>query len=247
MSGTHGAISLMDLFKVGAHRGNRSNKLNPKLKKYVYGARAGLSLIDLATLQHSIEKSEELLYNLGKAKRQILVIGTSEQIKSVTKNVAAAMGVGMPFVAHRWLGGTLTNWATVKKTLRTLEKNKKIMENETFFNGLPRNSQLEISRETEKLDNVFGGLADLKSNHPGAIFILDKNQVAIQEAGTMNIPVIALMNTSSKLLPESLDYTMVCNNNSLNFVQMLTDILIAAYNRGYEEAMTAEIPKQTNQ
>ena len=231
----------MDLYKIGSHRGNKASKLNPKLKKYVYGTQQGMSLIDLALMQQKLENVENFLKHLGKSNKQLIVVGTSTHVKPVTEKIAKEMGRGMPFVSNRWLGGTLTNWSTVKKTLKTLEKNENIISNEKFFKELSRNEQLILTRETEKLRKIFGGLVDLKSNRPGALLVLDasENVVAIKEADLMNIPVIALSNTGALDLPTKLDYTVVCNTNSTKLLTMLTERFIEAYGSGVEESLKA--------
>ena len=240
-------LSLMDLYKIGSHRGNKASKLNPKLKRYVYGTQQGMSLIDLALMQQKLENVENFLSHLGKTGKQVIVVGTSTHLKNITETVAKAIGRGMPYVNNRWLGGTLTNWATVKKTLKTLEKNDNIINNEKFFKELPRNEQLILTRETEKLRKIFGGLVDLRSNRPAAVVVLDasENTVAIKEADLMNIPVIALANTGTLELPSKLDYTLVCNNNSTKLIEILTQLMIQAYDKGVEEGLKAvEVEKK---
>lgn len=234
-------LSMMDLYKIGSHRGNKASKLNPKLKKFVYGTQQGMSLIDLALMQQQLETVEGFLKHLGKTGKQVLVVGTSLHIKDVTEKVAKEMGRGMPFVSNRWLGGTLTNWSTVKKTLKTLEKNEAIIANDKFFKELSRNEQLILTRETDKLRKIFGGLADLKSNRPAAVLVLDAadNVVSIQEADLMNIPVIALANTGTLELSKKLDYTIICNNNSTKLLDLLSERLVGAYAEGMEEGMKA--------
>lgn len=232
-------ISMMELFKVGAHRGNKKQKLNPKLKSYVYGSANGLSLIDLAKTQEVLSKIADLAFKLGKTRKQILFVGTEKHVQEVVKEAAGKTTPKQsPFVNQRWLGGTLTNWSTVKKTLKTLEKNQKIIENKEFFDTLSRNEQLSLTRETEKLNLIFGGLANLKSNRPGAVFILDgqNNYVAMNEAKTVNVPIISLISTATQTLPESLDYTVVSNNNSTKFVQIVADLVVESYNKGAAEA-----------
>lgn len=232
-------ISMMELFKVGAHRGNKKQKLNPKLKNYVYGSANGLSLIDLAKTQEVLSNVCDLAFKLGKTRKQILFVGTEKHVQEIVKESSKkTTPKESPFVNQRWLGGTLTNWSTVKKTLKTLEKNQKIIENKEFFDTLSRNEQLSLTRETEKLNLIFGGLVNLKSNRPGAVFILDgqNNYVAMNEAKTVNVPVISLISTSTQTLPENLDYTVVSNNNSTKFVQMVADLIIENYNKGASEA-----------
>jgi small subunit ribosomal protein S2 len=245
-------ISLMNLFNVGAHRGNKKSALNPRLKKRIYGINNGLSVINLAETKQSLETAAELLAKLGQKRNQLLVVGTSTHLQELPKQMAEKLAGGQTaYVNHRWLGGTLTNWATIRKTLKTLEKTQNMIRDEEFFNNLSRNEQLNLSRRLEKLERFFGGLINLKSNRPGAVVVLDakENAVAIQEAQTMKIPVIALTNTNVDTLPEDLRYTIVCNTSSLNTLDLISDTLVEAYNQGFHKAianMTAEKEAEEN-
>lgn len=240
-------LSLMDLYKIGSHRGNKASKLNPKLKKYVYGSKNGMSLIDLALMQTKLEHVESFLKHLGKTGKQVVIVGTSLHLKDTAERIANEMGKGMPYVTNRWLGGTLTNWATVKKTLKTLEKNDAIINNEKFFKELSRNEQLILTRETDKLRKIFGGLTTLKSNRPYGLIVLDaaENIVAIKEADLMKVPTIALANTGALDLPSDLQYTLVANNNSTKLLDLLADRFVTAYNSGIEEGLTLTNPPPT--
>lgn len=235
MSTKNQELSLMDLFKVGAHRGNKKSRSNPRLKSKVYGTSQGLTLIDLAESIKSIEEAEKFLYKIGRGRKQILVVGTSKHLQDLTKKHAENWaGKEMPYVNHRWLGGTLTNWSTIKKTLKHLAKNESIIANEKFFDELSRNEQLAITRETEKMKKVFDGLKNLKFNKPAAIIVLDaeENPVAIREAETMGVPVITFANTGTKYLPENLKYTIICNNNSTKLIETLLGRFAKAYEDG---------------
>lgn len=246
MSSQLAELSLMELYNLGSHKGNKKSKLNPKLKSHVHSVRNNMSIIDLTKLQDSLARTEEFLADIGKRKRQVLVVGTSLQVAELAQGMADnILPEGMPFVTKRWLGGTLTNWATLRKTLKKLTKKEKIMDNDEFFNKLSRNEQLILSRETTKLQGMFGGLKRLKNNKPAAVIVLDGsgNPVAIQEAEAMNIPIITLANTGATELPSNLDYTLVCNNKSANFLKMIIERLTAAYNKGYEEGIKADTEK----
>jgi small subunit ribosomal protein S2 len=231
----NGQLSLMSLFETGAHRGNSKSKINSKLKDKVYGIDNGLCIINLVETKKSIERSEELMTRLGQRRKQILVIGTSRHLNDLTKEYAQKFsGNGMPYVDHRWLGGTLTNWNTIRKTLKNLDKLENILSNKGFFDKLARNEQLQIQKEVAKLRKFFGGLVGLKNNRPGALLVLDakENAVAIQEADNIGIPVICLTNINAKYLPKNLDYTIVSNINSINAVRFIVDRLVNSYNQG---------------
>ena len=228
----------MSLYEVGAHRGNKKSRLNPRLKKRVYSVENGLSIIDLVETKKSIDNITDFLAALGKKRKQILVVGTAKHLTNVTEETAGRFKNGpMPYVNYRWLGGTLTNWSTVKKTLERLNKLRSIEADESFLGKLSKNEQLGIKREKLKLERFFAGLVSLKSNKPGAVLVLDapNNPIAIQEAEKMNLPVIALTNTGTVSLPEDLRYTIVANINSLKTMNLLLDKFVEAYNNGAEQ------------
>lgn len=228
-------LSLIELFSVGAHRGNKKSSVNPQLKGNIYGNKQGMSLIDLAKTKTLIEDTETFLAKLGQAGKQVLIVGTSSHLKDLTTKFAELFSdKAMPYVNYRWLGGTLTNWPTVRKTLKRLEKNEKLLADEKFMKALPRKEKLRIERETTKLKKVFDGLKNLKSNRPGAVLVLDaaNNKVAIQEAQTNNLPVIAIANTGTQLLPDNRKFTIICNNNSTNLVNLLLQRFADSYKAG---------------
>jgi small subunit ribosomal protein S2 len=235
-------ISLMNLFEVGAARGNSRSHLNPRLKNRVYGYSQGLCVIDLAETLTSLEKAKTLLQTTGERRKQVLIVGTSRHLQDKTAEYAGSFGSGAPYVNNRWLGGTITNWSTIRKTLKSLEKLENIESNEEFFSKLARNEQLNVQKEKARMEKFFGGLRTLKSNRPGAIIVLDTpaNPVAIKEAESMNVPVIALTNTSVSYLPQSLTHTILFNNYSLNALDMVVSELTSAYNQGLEAQVSKE-------
>jgi small subunit ribosomal protein S2 len=241
-------ISLMSLYQVGAHRGNKKSRLNPKLKSSIYGIKDGLCLIDLAKTQNTLAKVEDFLFNLGSKKKQVLVVGTSKHLKHLVAPFSEKFVTGqMPYVNSRWLGGTLTNWLTIKKTLKTLEKLNKILENKEFYEKLSKNEQLNIVREKEKISKFFEGLAHLKTNKPSAIIILNASDdsIAIKEAELVGIPVITLTHTSALALPHNLDMTIVTNVYSINNVELILQRMVDSYNRGAINSANVEVIDQT--
>jgi small subunit ribosomal protein S2 len=231
-------ISLMSLFQVGAHRGNRKSKLNPRLRTKVHGFAKGLCQIDLAKTNTSVDLAADILKKLGSKKRQVLVVGTSKHISPLVEDFSKKFTLPMPYVNNRWLGGTLTNWSTIRKTLKDKEKKEKIKANADFFSKLARNEQLGIDRELIKLRSIFDGLVPMKTNRPGAIIVLDadENKVSIQEAQVLGVPVIALTNTSTVFLPNNLDSTICINTNSTKAVDLVLAHLVESYNSGFEAA-----------
>ena len=228
-------VSLMSLYQVGAQRGNRKSRLNPRIKTSVFSVVNGLCMIDLVKTQNSVDICSDLLYKLGQKKKQVLLVGTSKHLQSKIEEYSLQFNEApMPYVNSRWLGGTLSNWSTIKKTLKTLEKHQKIEDNKDFFSKLSKNEQLSIVRKKEKIMKFFNGLTNLKTSKPGALLIIDagQNQIAISEAEKVGIPIIVLTNTSTSKLPKDLKYTIVCNINSAKAVDILVVKLIQAYNNG---------------
>lgn len=226
----------MNLFELGTQRGNSRSKLNPKLKKRVFGFTQGLCIIDLVQTIDSISKTADFLSSLAEKKRQILLVGTSDHIKDSLSSYAAKFNSGlMPYINYRWLGGTLTNWSTIKKTLKTLEKLDNILENKEFFEKLSRNEQLNVIKKQERVAKFFAGLRPLRSNRPGAVIVVDgpNNAIAIKEAESVGVPVIVLTNTSIKILPKDLSNTITCNIHSISSVDFILNYLIESYNKGF--------------
>jgi len=229
-------ISLMNLFELGTQRGNSRSKLNPKLKKRIFGYSQGLCVIDLVQTINTIQSTGDFLSSLAEKKRQVLLVGTSDHIKDSLAGYAAKFNSGlMPYINYRWLGGTLTNWSTIKKTLKTLEKLNNILENKEFFEKLSRNEQLNIIKQQSRVAKFFAGLQPLRSNRPGAVIVLDgpNNGIAIKEAESVGVPVIVLTNTSIKVLPQDLSHTITCNIHSITSVDFILNYLIDSYNKGF--------------
>jgi small subunit ribosomal protein S2 len=242
-------ISLMELFEVGAHRGNGRSKTNPKVRSNIHSFHNGVSIINLVGTIDSIQHACDLMYKIGASKKQVLLVGTSNHIKHLVPEYADKFSSGeMPYVKNRWLGGTLTNWSTIKKTLKTLVKLENIEADTSFFTKLAKNEQLRISRQKEKISRFFDGLKTLKSNKPKAILVLDmdENSIAVKEANVAGIPVIGLSNTKVDVLPKDNSTTIICNTNSIATIQKITDILIESYNEGLKNSVEkkVEAPKE---
>jgi small subunit ribosomal protein S2 len=239
-------ISLMGLFEVGAHRGNSRSKTNPKIRSRIHSFKQGLSVINLVDTITCIQNSCSLLEKIGSKKGQVLLVGTSNHIAHLVPKYASLFkSETMPFVKNRWLGGTLTNWSTIKKTLKTLVKLENIEADEAFFSKLAKNEQLRISRQRNKIARFFDGLKSLKSNKPGAIIVLDgdENSIAIEEANSANVPVISLSNTKVKSLPKDISTAIICNTNSISAVEKILQVLVDAYNQGLEKSVTKDLTK----
>jgi small subunit ribosomal protein S2 len=231
-------LSLANLYQLGAHRGNSKSKLNPKLKSQVYSYSNNQCTIDLVSTIDSITKVKDLFAKLGQKKKQILIVGTSRHLSSKIQEYSSKFVTPMPFVNVRWLGGTLTNWLTIEKNIKILEKLESIKADEKFFAELARNEQLRISRKIVKMSKFFDGLKILKTNKPGAILVLDaaQNDIAIKEAELIGVPVISMTNTFIQTLPKNAAYNILFNNNSISAVEFILDELTTSYNQGSANA-----------
>lgn len=228
----------MNLFELGTHRGNSKAQVNAKLRSRIHSYKSGISIINLVDTISRIEECSQFFYEIGKKGKQILLVGTSKHLRDTLPELSAKYSsTPLPYVNRRWLGGTLTNWSTIKKTLKSLEKFEKIKENTTFFKGLAKNEQLSITKEIERTSRFFAGLKTLKNNKPGAIFLLDlnNNPIGVKESELMKIPIIGLTNTKSAVLPSDIDRVIVCNNNSVKSVEFIVDVLLGSYQRGLTE------------
>lgn len=233
-------LSLMGLYEVGAHRGNSKTTLNPKLRSKVHSFNNGIAVIDLAQTLENIEHVAAFMQKLGSKKKQILFVGTSKHIKAKVQPYSALFkGSTMPFVDKRYIGGTFSNWVTIKETLKTLKKLESIQLNADFFKKLARKEQLSINKEQTKINATFGGLRHLKSAKPAVVVVLDaaNETVVIKEAQVMGIPVICLTNTAILSLPKDMQNTLVFNINSTNAVDLVMNTLSEAYNSGLLEVV----------
>lgn len=235
-------LSLANLYQLGAHRGNSKSKLNPKLKSQVYSYTNNQCTIDLVSTIDSINKVKDLFGKLGQKRKQILIVGTSRHLSSKIQDYSSKFVTPMPYVNVRWLGGTLTNWLTIKKNIKILEKFENIKSDEKFFLELARNEQLRISRKIDKMSKFFDGLKILKSNKPGAILVLDaaQNDIAIKEAELIGVPVISMTNTFIQTLPKNADFNILFNNNSISAVDFIMDELTTTYNQASANADKAK-------
>ena len=234
-------LSLMDLYQAGAHRGGKKSSINPSIRSRVHSFRSGIAVVDLAQTNTQLKAATEVMAKVGASRKPILIVGTSPHINEYVVEISKKFASGpQPYVDHRWLGGTLTNWMTIKKTLKTLDKLRNIIQDGEFFDKLARNEQLRLKRQETKISRTFGGLTTLKSNRPGAVFVLDAdvNQNAIKEADIMNVPVVAFGSTAIPHLPKDPKKTVIFNTYSINAVELLTNALLEAYNTSYNEAVT---------
>jgi small subunit ribosomal protein S2 len=231
------AASIQELLQSGAHFGHLTRRWNPKMKEFIFMQRNGIHIIDLKKTQHYLQEALEQIQTLSRAGKTILFVGTKKQSTEIIRN--EAVRAGMPYVTHRWLGGMLTNFSTVRKSISRMEEIER-MKTDGTMDELTKKEGLMLSREQEKLENTLGGIANM-NRLPGAIFVVDiqKEHLAVSEAIKLNIPIIAMVDTNSD--PDVPDFIVPCNDDSARTIQLVAsqvaDAIIegAAEREAYEE------------
>ncbi len=231
------AASIQELLQSGAHFGHLTRRWNPKMKEFIFMQRNGIHIIDLKKTQNYLQEAIDEIQKLSRAGKTILFVGTKKQSTEIIRN--EAVRAGMPYVTHRWLGGMLTNFATVRKSISRMQEIER-MKTDGTFDELTKKERLMLSREQEKLENTLGGISNM-NRLPGAIFVVDiqKEHLAVSEAIKLHIPIIAMVDTNSD--PDVPDFIVPCNDDSARTIQLVTsqiaDAIIegAAEREAYEE------------
>ena len=207
-----------ELLKSGAHFGHLTRRWNPKMKEFIFMQRNGIHIIDLKKSQKYLQEALDEVTKLARAGKTILFVGTKKQAQEIVKT--EAIRSGMPFVTHRWLGGMLTNFSTVRKSISRMEEIEKMKKDGTV-DELTKKEGLMLERELEKLELTLGGIANM-TRIPGAIFVVDtiKEHIAINEAVKLNIPIISMVDTNSD--PDIPDHIIPANDDSARTIQLVT-------------------------
>jgi small subunit ribosomal protein S2 len=223
--------AVKELLQAGAHFGHRTERWHPKMAPYIHGARGGVHIIDLVQTEDLLEKAERFVHETARQGKPVLFVATKRQAKAIITE--AAKSAGMPYVTHRWLGGMLTNWETISKRIRHLKKLEAAREDGSL-ERMTKKERLLIDNEIEKLTKVFLGVKELDST-PGAIFVVDvmREETAIKEAKTLNIPVIAMADSNAN--PESIDYVVPANDDAIRSIQLIAGRIARAAAEGKAE------------
>ena len=232
-------ISMKQLLEAGVHFGHQTRRWNPKMAKYIFTERNGIHVIDLQQTVKMADTAYEFVREAAANDAVILFVGTKKQAAEAVAEEATR--AGQYYINHRWLGGTLTNWNTIKKRIARLKEIKQ-MEADGTFEVLPKKEVIELKKELAKLQKNIGGIKEMK-RLPDAIFIVDpkKERICVQEAHTLGIPLIGICDTNCD--PEELDYVIPGNDDAIRAVKLIVskmaDAVIEA-KQGAEEEVTAE-------
>ena len=210
-------ISKNQLLEAGVHFGHNTRRWNPKMKEYIFGERNGIYIIDLDKTVAKIEEAYKELFNIVQNNGTVLFVGTRKQTQDVIKEEATRCN--QFYVDQRWLGGTLTNYKTIRRSIARLYEIEK-MEEDGIFEVLPKKEVILIKKEKERLDKYFGGIKEMKGL-PQAMFVVDPKSEhnAVAEAHRLNIPVFALVDTNCD--PEEVDYVIPANDDAIRSVKLV--------------------------
>ncbi|HKK24843.1 MAG TPA: 30S ribosomal protein S2 [Gracilimonas sp.] len=225
------AASIQDLLKSGAHFGHLTRRWNPKMKDFIFMERNGIHIIDLKKTRTFMQEALDEVQKLARAGKTILFVGTKKQSTDIIQT--EAMRCGMPHITHRWMGGMLTNFSTVRKSISRMEEIEK-MKTDGTFEELTKKEGLMLQREQDKLNDALGGIKNM-GRLPGAIFVVDiiKEHLAVNEAIKLHIPIIAMVDTNSD--PDVPDYIIPCNDDSARTIQLVTTQIADAIIEGNAE------------
>ncbi|MCK5520818.1 MAG: 30S ribosomal protein S2 [Candidatus Marinimicrobia bacterium] len=232
-------ITVETLLATGAHFGHLTSKWNPAMKDYIFGKKNGIHIIDLEQTLSSIEKAGAFLHDTVRNGGEVLFVGTKKQAKSIIEDEATKGNIF--YITERWLGGTLTNFVTIKRSIRRMDQLQKESEIEGAWKNLTKKEILGIMREKAKLELLHRGIKNMK-RLPDAVFVVDSTfeTTAINEARRLDIPVIAITDTNAN--PKDVDFAIPANDDSYRTIQLITkylvDTVVAARNfnrKGNEE------------
>jgi small subunit ribosomal protein S2 len=220
--------TIQDLLLAGSHFGHLTRRWNPKMKRYIFMERNGIHIIDLKKTMECLATAREAVRKVVSEGGTILFVGTKKQAKDIIK--LEAERCGMPYVSERWLGGLLTNFVTIKKSIKRL-KNLEKKATDGTYDKVTKKEILTIEREKEKLEKVLGGIRDM--NHlPSVLYIVDakKEAIAVQEATRLNVPTVCIADTNAD--PDLVDYPIPSNDDAFKAISLITHAIAEAVIEG---------------
>lgn len=233
--------TIQELLVAGTHFGHLTRRWNPKMKKYIFMERNGIYIIDLKKTLVCLEKGFEAIVRIARQGGDLLMVGTKKQARDIIRNEADNCGAF--HVTERWLGGTLTNFSTIKKSIKRL-KNLEKMSSDGTYDKITKKEILNIERQKEKLIKTLGGIRDMV-RLPGIIFVVDakKESIAVAEANRLGIPVVALIDTNSD--PDPIDYPIPGNDDAFKSISLIAKVIANSYLEG--RAGRSEAPPEVEE
>jgi len=230
-------VSMKELLEAGVHFGHQTRRWNPKMKRFIFDERGGIYIIDLQQTQALLQEAHDFARNVSERGGSILFVGTKKQSQEAI--VREATRVGQPYVAHRWLGGLLTNWRTIADRIAYLQELRRLKE-EGQLDLLPAKERIAMGAELEKLEANLGGVSTMK-RQPDAVFIVDlrKEQLALREASRLGLPVIALVDTNCD--PDDVTYVVPGNDDAIRSCSLVTRAIADGIETGKTKVTEAEL------
>ena len=221
-----------DLLKAGVHFGHLTRKWNPKMSEYIFMEQKGIHIIDLHKTIDCAFTAASSLKNIAKSGRKIMFVATKKQAKTFVSEKAKKLN--MPYVTERWLGGMLTNFSTIRKSLKKLSAIESKESQDTYKTDFSKKERLMISRDKDKLEKALGGISKL-NRIPAALFVVDikHEEIAINEARKLNIPIYGMVDTNSD--PNLIDYEIPSNDDSFTSISIIMEYISSAISDGLEE------------
>jgi small subunit ribosomal protein S2 len=228
---------MRELLEAGVHFGHQTRRWNPKMRRYIFGERGGIYIIDLTKTSELLEEAHGFARNVSERGGTMLFVGTKKQAQDAVEEHAKR--VGMPYVNHRWLGGLLTNWRTISERIAYLHDLRRLKA-EGQLDLLPSKERMTLVSELEKLEANLGGVADMK-RQPDAVFVVDlkKEQLGIREAKRLGVPVVGLVDTNAD--PDEADYVIPGNDDAIRSCNLVTRIVADGIAAGQSKVTTAEL------
>ena len=234
-------ITISELIEAGVHFGHKTMRWNPKMSSYLYGIKDGVHIIDLQQTLPLINSALEKIYDVAKNNGRILFVGTKTQASDVVSE--AAKKCGQYYINHRWLGGTLTNWSTINRSIKKLSELEKslettVEEEESGKLKFTKKERLDITRKIGKLEKSLGGIREM-GGLPNLLFVIDTNMedIAIQEAKKLGIPVVAILDSNSN--PDNIAYPIPGNDDATRAIKLYCNLVSSAVLFGIQESLIA--------
>ncbi|MCE2788696.1 MAG: 30S ribosomal protein S2 [Saprospiraceae bacterium] len=224
-----------EMLEAGVHYGHLKRKWNPKMLPYIFMERKGIHIIDLNRTSECLDRAAYAMKQMAKSGKKILFVATKKQAKDIVAN--AARSAEMPYVTERWLGGMMTNFSTIRKSVKKMNSIDKMLTDPAI--SITKKERLTLSREKEKLERVLGGVANL-NRLPSAVFMVDihHEHIALAEAKRLGMKTIAMVDTNSD--PNKVDFAIPANDDASKSVKLITDYVVSAIREGLEERRLAK-------
>ena len=234
---------IKQLLEAGAHFGHNRSRCNPKMKRFVFGERSKIYIIDLEKTVEFLNKAREFMKDVASRGEKILFVGTKKQAQDIIVNVAK--NSDMFFVKNRWLGGTLTNFKTIRNSIKRL-KEIESMEKDGTFNAIKKKERAILTKEMDKLRKNLQGVVEMKKM-PDAVFVVDakKEEIAVKEAYKLGIPIVAIVDTNAN--PDLIDYPIPANDDAMRSIKLIVDFLSEGIIEGKREFDQTEIDRKAQE